>query len=278
MQIERLAQCSKELRLDAADGDPLAVRGRVTVVERCTPARQAAPVRGIWRAATPPRLGDRKHREHTLEHRDVHVRAAPGLLATVHCREHRERSDETTGGEVGHDVERDRRLLTVTGGDRKEPCPCEIIDVVAGLRRERAALAVAGERAVDEAPVALGHRRVSQAQPIHHSRAKPLDEDVGTVDELRRDSQAVLVLEVDDDRAPGTVERIDLQAPRLAAAVQRDLGDGRAIAPGGGGLDRDHIGPDIAEQHRRERPWCKRAEVDDSEPAERCLLNHRRRA
>ena len=80
-------------------------------------------------------------------------------------------------------------------------------------------------------------------------------DDVGLGHELERDLESVRVLEVDGDVALAAL-----------AAEERLACEPHAVT--GRGLDLDHVGPDVAEDHRTERPGEVLTEVDDANPFE----------
>ena len=84
-----------------------------------------------------------------------------------------------------------------------------------------------------------------------------LDQDVGALDEAEHLSGPVLGLEVDEDRslvAVGEVERgIDSEH--------------RAARP----VDPHHVGAEVGEEHRGERPRADARQFDDAHPGQRAL-------
>ncbi|MNL23785.1 hypothetical protein D3C87_1451880 [compost metagenome] len=73
--------------------------------------------------------------------------------------------------------------------------------VVGGQVRERAVLAEARDRAVDQARIHSLQVFMAKVEPLHHAGPEVLDQHIGAGHELAEDLLAARVLEVERDRA-----------------------------------------------------------------------------
>ncbi len=80
-----------------------------------------------------------------------------------------------------------------------------------GGLRHRAVLAPAGHAPVHELRVAGETHVGAEAEPLGDAGPEALDERVGPLDEPQHGLDAVGVLEVDADRAPAAVERLEVR-------------------------------------------------------------------
>jgi len=110
---------------------------------------------------------------------------------------------------------------------------------VAGGVAERALLAPAGHPPVDQLRVALQALLGADPEALGDAGAEALDEDVGLLDQAQDDLAARVALEVDGHGALGPVGHVLVQ--------------GGSAGPGPGPVDPDHVGPQIGQQHSRER-------------------------
>ena len=170
------------------------------------------------------------------------------------------------GGQVGDaDAGRGRRVLLATAeagetGQRLDE------QVLAGPPDVRAVLAVADAGAVHEPRVPLRERLVAQPEPLHDARPEVLDDDVGLVDQAKRDVDAVGRLEVEDDAALVPVVRDERDAhPADVGVLQRVAAHPVARR----GLDLDDLSPQVAEDLGGERALRELAEVHDDDACQR---------
>ena len=70
-------------------------------------------------------------------------------------------------------------LLIRSPAQRQDPRIAHIIEIVPGSRSLRAGLSIAGDRTIDETGIDLAHGLVSQTEPVHHSGAKLLYQNIG---------------------------------------------------------------------------------------------------
>ena len=122
--------------------------------------------------------------------------------------------------------------------------------------RERAFEAVRPRVAVDDLglhPLAVF---VADAEPHRDAGRHVVVHDVGALHELERDLVAALLLEVERDAALAPLAAEE----RLARHAHAVTGDG---------LDLDHVGAEVADHHRPERPGEVLTEVDQAHTFER---------
>ena len=135
--------------------------------------------------------------------------------------------------------------------------------------RVRAVLAVARDRAVDEARVLLAQPLVAHAEPVHHAGPERLEQHVVLAHQPQQHLAAALLLEVQPDRALAAVEREEQRRLRRvvgALVVGRRPADVVAHA---GVLDLEHVGAEVGEQQRAEAARQQPGEVEDLDVRER---------
>jgi hypothetical protein len=182
------------------------------------------------------------------------------------------REDPDRGVQPGHHVdERDAdlpRLAVGIAGDAHQATHGLGQEVVA----RHVTTADPQDRAVDDAGVRLSHRRLVQAEPPRHPGSEVLDQDVGASGQVARGGQIVGVGEVERHARLVPVE------PQVVARLA--VGRPRRSPPPGvvavRVLHLDHVGAQIAEEHRGERPGEDAGEVrhEDAVEGARLPLGH----
>ena len=224
----------------------------------------AAPVRDD--AAEHPRraLVEQRH-QRGVHQRDLDVAAAAGPRALG------QRGLDADGGEQPADEVDDRgaglqRPPVLLAGDAHQAAHRLREEVVAG---QRARLVRPGperrHRARHQARVGRAQRLAVQAPARHQPRPEGLDQHVGARGQPARQLEVARVAEVERERAlvavePEVVGRLAL-APRRAPRAR--------VVAAVGALDLDHVGAEVAEQHRRERPGEHAREVGHEDAVER---------
>ncbi len=137
----------------------------------------------------------------------------------------------------------------------------------------RAAVAEAGDGGIDHGRPPRGHRLVAEAQTIHRSRPKILDQDVGRVDQAPQHLLAAPALHVERDALLVAVDGQEIG--RLVALEGRR--EGARVVALAGLLDLDHLGPQVAQLHGAVGPRQHPRQVDDAQSFERAHLNCPRR-
>jgi hypothetical protein len=132
-------------------------------------------------------------------------------------------------------------------------------------------LAVARDRAVDEARVGFAERGEVEAEPAHHARPVVLHQDVDFGGETVRGRDGALLLEVEHHAALAGVELAEVAA---GAVAQRRA---RAHHVTFRRLDLDDVGAEIGQQARAVRPGDGGGEVEDPQ-AGKCLVHVRPRS
>ncbi len=137
-------------------------------------------------------------------------------------------------------------------------------DVEGRLVAEGPGEAKPADRAIDEARVERGERRVAEAEAVHHAGAVVFHENVGPRYEAAQDVGAGRLAQVDDQALLVAVDAEEIMA--LAADKRRKAAGFVAAA---GRLDFQDFGAEIAEALGRERPRQNPGQVDDPDPLER---------
>jgi hypothetical protein len=105
--------------------------------------------------------------------------------------------------------------------------------------RERAVLPVARHAPEDEALVPFQRDIRPQAQSLHHSRAKALDQRIGTLDQAQHELPSGWVLQVDRHGRPPAANGVGTGGAEQVRLIRA--------------LQTDDVGAHVGEQHRGER-------------------------
>ena len=247
----------EELRLQRADGEPLAVGAAVDAVER------RAAVERVGLALVAPetfrleRVGHRHQQGDAVGHRGVDDLAAPGALSLQERADDAEGQRHRAAAEIAEQVERRRRRLS--RADRVQRAgERDVVDVVAGGLGERPALAPAGDAPEHQLGIARQADLGPEAEALHHAGAEALDQRVGAVDQLERGRRRFRLLQVERDRAAAAIEK--------AAALERieRVAAGRRLA-----VDAHDLGAHVGEQHSGEGRRPDAGHLDDLEAGQR---------
>ncbi len=139
-------------------------------------------------------------------------------------------------------------------------------------------LAVASDRAMDVAGIADGKGFVVDSQPLGDAGPEFLDHYVAALMQAQKDLLAGGRFEIEPERllvAPQRVERGALKAALGAPAHAGGAGLLGAPPRGRTGLlDFDHVGAEVAEDHRA--VWSRRqpGQIENLNTAERPLIGH----
>ena len=226
-----------------------------------------------WRLPRRDGLGARRHParalveqrgQHGVQQRDLDVAAGAGALA-LDQRRLDPRHREQPADEVDDRRADLQRRPVGLAGDAHEPAHRLQQQVVAGQARGALGGAERGDRARHKARVALAQRVAAEPPRGHQAGAEGLDQHVGALAERPRQLAVAVVDEVERDRALVAVEA---EVVGRVLAVPRRSPGARVVAAAGA-LDLDHVGPEVAERHRRERAREHAREVGDEQPVER---------
>ena len=222
---EAVEQRGVELRLHRADRHEPAVGGLVGVVERRAAVEQVGAA--LVRATRPPPSSPCRNvveQRRAVHHRRVDHLAAPGRAPAPAARPARRRRAASPPPP--------KSPSRLTGGVRRARrpgrCACsapghgDVVDVVAGARRQRSVLAPAGHPPVDQPRVARRQHRPGRSPSRSATPGpEPLDQHVGPVDQVQQHGRARPGLEVQRDRAPAAAERAGAPAGRRPAPARR---------------------------------------------------------
>ena len=236
-------QLGVELALDRPHRHPAAVRAPVDAVERGDAGEQAGA------AAVPLAAGELAELREQQVGRAVHHAGVDHLPAAGALpgqqREHgAQHGGERAAGEVAQQVQRRNRGVEADRAERA--ADRDIVDVVPGLPGVGAILPPSGQPGVDQPRVTLHQHVGAQAAALHRPRPIPLQEHVGLVAEPGDKLRAARRAQVDrepllaSDELVGGVDLVGHWAPDL-----------------------DHLGAEVGEHHRGERPRAHRAHVDN---------------
>ncbi len=166
--------------------------------------------------------------------------------------------------DVGDQRRRDDRRLGGSHAERQHTGVAQIVEVVTGDVALGPVLAVAGDRAVDDARVDRGDSFVIEAEPRHHARPELFDHHVGLFEQRHDLGLVGRVLEVEREGLLAAVEHREVDAVGAPAR----LVDPHLLAltrP----LDLDHFRAGLGEEQARHRAGQQRREIEDEDSVER---------
>jgi hypothetical protein len=129
----------------------------------------------------------------------------------------------------------------------------DVVEIVAGTRRERAIRAEAGDRAVDEARVRFAQHVVTHAEARHDAWPETFHEYVGVARQVDQRRAAVGAFQVEHALALAPVQLPIERARDARGAVGFALQDRARVVAFAGRLDFQDIRAEFREPHRRER-------------------------
>ena len=190
---------------------------------------------GHFLAHQPARGLEIEHRQHRLEQRGVHPLALPGGLA-LDERHQNALGEQDARAQIGDRNAHAHRSLPWYTGDRHEPAHALRDLVDAGPITIRAALAEAGDAAVDQPRVDRLEILVVDAEAALDVGPVVLDHDVGLLHQLLEDRHRLGVAQVQRHRLLVAMEVLEVEAVAVAAhavagAAARHLDLDRLRAP-----------------------------------------------
>src|SRR5271165_181505 len=277
-----LAERLPELRLERTQRDPAVGALIRAVADQRSRQRQIAPARNrpVGEVA---RRHERKPGQRAVGHRYDHqlpfaralgarahgARAGRGSVALTQRRQDPERRHQRTAADVGDLARGLHRLTAALAGQSQEADQPQVVHVVPGGIALGTVLAVARDRAVDDARVLRAHALIAHAEAVEHAGTEGLEHDVVLADERQQHFLAALVLQIEPDRALVAVER---QEQRRARALVRAVVVGRRpadVVAHAGVLDLQHIGTEVRQQQRAEAAREKPRQIEHADALER---------
>ena len=204
-------------------------------------------------------------------HRGVIQRGLDALALAAAVAVAQRHHDPERGVRAGEQIDRrradpDRRPAGLAGDAHVPRVGLQQL-VIAGPVAHRPGLAEARHAAVDHRRGELAHRVVADAEPVGDSRLEALDHDVRGGDEPADRLLPGLGLQVDGDARLVAVQRQEQTAELLAGTESGHAPAPRALALAR--LHLDHLGAEVAEQHRTRRSRHRGGEVDDPDAVQR---------
>ncbi len=172
---------------------------------------------------------------------------------------------EDAAGDVGEWCPAlDRRPARALAGDAHDPAHRLRDQIEAAAMAVGSGPAKAGERAVDQARIALAQLLVVEAELRERARPVVLDHDVGILEQARQHPLAARGLEVEHDAPLVAVDHhergrlaVDHRQPAPGVVAARDL------------LDLDHVGAHVGQHQRAGRPRHDVCQIDHLEAGKR---------
>ena len=178
-------------------------------------------------------------------------------------REHARDGGPGAAGEIG-DLHAERQRPLGRAVRREHARDREVVEVVPRPRRVRAVLAVAADRAEDDARVRAAERLEADAEPVHDAGPERLDDRVGAGGEAEERGGALRAAEVEGDGA-----LVPLHGVERAGLLARDRREPAQPVAAVARLDLHDVRAEVGEDHRREGPGEEAAEVEDADAGER---------
>jgi len=144
--------------------------------------------------------------EGAVGHAHIDLLAQAGDLALHHGGKQADHTMQRATGQVGQLHAKRQRTKVLTPGVAGDTGQRQVVDIVAGAIPVRSALAVTGDRHVDQPRVDRLERLIADAQLVHHSGSKLLEHDVVLAHQLPDYLDRLGTLEIEGDAALVAVE------------------------------------------------------------------------
>ena len=258
VDAQRLEQRGVKLRLNRPHRQPFAVGATIRAVKMRAAVQQiglalAAPfahgVQGV----------DHAHQQgRAVGHRRVHHLATAGLAGVQPRGQHTQRQEHGAAAAVSHQVQRRHRLASAANAVQRAR-QRQIIDVVPHGGGQCAVLTPAGHPPVHQRRLARQAHLGPQAQALHHTGAKALNQHIGASDHRQRGVDVGRGFQIQRQGVARAIENIALWVKQLGHRP-----------PGGGfALDAHHLGAQISQQHGRHRRRAQRGKLDHAHAVQR---------
>ena len=251
------AELLHELWLQAADREPAAVARAVVVIETATVERLILHVR-LHTGAQVACARHAMQAEGTIGHAHVDLLALAAHLALHHGGKQADHPMQRAAGQVRQLYPQRQRAAVSTPGIAGDAGQCEVVDVVPGAITIRPALAITGDRHVDQPRVDRLERLVADAQLVHHTGAKLLQHDVVFTHQLLDHLDRLRALEVEGDAALVAVQ-VGVAGGGAAIVWRQYAHQVHARRR----LDAQNVCAHVGEQQGSEWPWQQGGEVEN---------------
>jgi hypothetical protein len=185
-----------------------------------------------------------------------------GALRLVEARHQAESEVERAPSVIAEKVERRRRGRVLAPDRVQGPHQTDVVEVVARGQAERTVLSPPRHAAIDQPRIETQAGIRAEPELLHDSRAEAFQHGVGLRDQIPRDPQSRLALQVEDDRTLVAMEQV---LPPFAREAE---------FAGPGPLHQQDVGAHIGQQHAAERPRPDAAEFQDADAAQRTHSAH----
>ncbi|MNI53182.1 hypothetical protein D3C73_1080030 [compost metagenome] len=171
------------------------------------------------------------------------------MLAGDHRRQQPGDGVQRTAGDIRHLHAQRQGPGVSAAGIARLPRQREVIDVMTGAIPVGARLPVPGDGHVDQLGVDCLQRLITQAQSLHHTGAKLLQDNVVVLHQSLDDLQCLGLLEVERKAALVAIEvgMARRHAPIVGWQHTQQIGAGRR-------LDAQHLGAHVGQKQRGKRP------------------------
>jgi hypothetical protein len=151
-------------------------------------------------------------------------------------------------------------IASSLAGDAHEPAHRLGDEIEGRATAIRSAAAKPGNIAVDEVGIERPEPRLVETHVYENAAAEILDQDIAAGDQLGEHLAALFVPQVEGQRTLVAVEAGEVPAE----PITDDTLSAHRIALAGG-LDLDHLGSHVAEDHRAERPGEDAGQIDHAQ-------------
>ncbi len=196
--------------------------------------------------------------------------ALAGIAAMIQ-RGHDGKGPEDAGEGIGERVLERNRCAALVAHQTVETCHRREAQAIGSDVFERSVEAGGRHRTQDDVWLRRAQLRVAQAEPLHHTRAEVLDDDVGVRDEIEREIPRLLLFQVQRDR---TISRPAGVIGKAAIGIDLALRERRQLARHVDAftrLDLEHLGTEKRERLPRHGSRPDPAEIHHPDTRERQL-------
>ena len=174
----RFEQFGVELGLDGSERNVQLIARLVHVVEVGAAVEEVGAPCLVAQAGADQSVGGGHQGSGAVDHRRVHHLSLPGAPRFDEGGDHPKGEVEGAPAEISHQIERRGRGLAGAADRGERAGERDVVEVVPGGVRERAALSPAGDPPVHQSRVSGPAGLRSDSEALGHTRAKALDEDL----------------------------------------------------------------------------------------------------
>ena len=250
-ELQALEQLAVELGLDGRHGDVFAIGAFVDLVEVRTRVEQVGAALAGEHACGVQSQCHRHQRGHAVHHGGIDHLSPAGAARLQDAGQQSEGQIHRAARVVAQDVERHGGRQSLAAHGIQRAGDGDVVQVVPGHLRQRALLPPAGHAAIDQPRVARQARVGTEAQALHHPRAKAFDQRIGLIDQFEHHLHRGRVLQIHTDGLAVAQPQVEAHRPRRAQARRLP-----AIHP-------DDVGAQVGQEHGGQRTRADAGDLHD---------------